>query len=310
MKRNRMMIGMDLWLLPITMKQLYRLVKRRDWCIYELRKADQGVSFYAPLYYRKDIMHAVENPQLIKTTGMLGFLLRQMKRPSRILCVIISVLLWFALSHTIFAVTMSGDKEESKQLIRDTLAQMGYTPPFYDRDMEALKLKVKKQLENNIAWMEISKNGSQYHIQFTTKQFATITPLKNDELIAQKDGVIEHFEIQHGNKLVAINDYVHAGDVLVSNVLVDSANQEQELYVKGRVYAYTWKEVHVEMPKSELAKPFQFYQLLFTARREASKDLREGEKIYKENILQFQDNAGTISMDIHYTLIEDITTPK
>ncbi len=64
------------------------------------------------------------------------------------------------------------------------------------------------------------------------------------------------------------------------------------------------------MPKSELAKPFQFYQLLFTARREASHDLRKDEKIYKENILQFQDNTGTISMDIHYTLLEDITTPK
>ena len=33
-----------------------------------------------------------------------------------------------------------GDKEESKQLIQKTLQEMGYQPPFYDSDMEQMKL--------------------------------------------------------------------------------------------------------------------------------------------------------------------------
>ncbi len=310
MKRERLILGMDKWETALDSTRLYRLVKKHNWSIYELQTSKQGITFYAPVYERKEIARVIEHAHVVTTTGMVGFLFRQMKRPFRIISVMISCCLWFGLSHTIFEITMSGDEEESKQLITKTLNEMGYEPPFYDADMEKMKLDLKKRLENEIAWMEVSKNGSQYHIQFTTKEFATITPLQQHELIAQKDGVIEHFEIQHGNKLVAINDYVHAGDVLVSNLLTDSSNKEQNLYVKGKVYAYTWKEVHVEMPKSELAKPFQFYQLLFTARREASQDLRKDEKIYKENILQFQDNTGTISMDIHYTLLEDITTPK
>ena len=310
MKRERMILGMDKWETALDVARLYRLVKKHNWSIYELQMSKQGITFYAPVYERKEIERVIEHAHVVTTTGMVGFLFRQMKRPFRMISVLISCCLWFILSHTVFEITMSGDKEESKQLITKTLNEMGYEPPFYDADMEKMKLDLKKRLENEIAWMEVSKNGSQYHIQFTTKEFATITPLQQHELIAQKDGVIEHFEIQHGNKLVAINDYVHAGDVLVSNLLTDSSNKEQNLYVKGKVYAYTWKEVHVEMPKSELPKPFQFYQLLFTARREASHDLRKDEKIYKENILQFQDNTGTISMDIHYTLLEDITTPK
>lgn len=310
MKHSRIALGMDEWESALEQKQLYCLVKRHNWCIYEIRVSRKGIRFCAPVYQRKEIARTIEDACLIKTSGMLGFLFRQLKRPSRILCVIVSCLLWFGLSNTVFEITMSGDKEESKQLIQRTLKEMGYHTPFYDSDMEKLKLDLKKQLENEIAWMEVSKSGSRYHIQFTTKEFATITPLKDNQLIAQKDGVIEHFELQHGNKLVAINDYVHAGDVLVDNLLLDSSNKEQQLYVKGRVFAYTWKEVHVEMPKNNIAKPFQFFQLLFTARREASKNLRKDEQIYKENILQFQDNTGTISMDIHYTLLEDITTPK
>lgn len=304
------MIGMDEWLIHTSMIQIMRLFKQRNWSLYDLRQTKEGICFFAPITQRRDIASTFEHAQLRKTTGMLGFLFRQMRRPSRFLCLGCSLLLWYGLTHTIFAITLKGDQEKTKQLIVTTLDEMGYTPPFYGNDMQLMKAEVKKRLENQIAWMEVSKEGSQYHIQFTTKEFAQIEELKHEELIAQKDGIIEHFELQHGNKMVAINDFVHRGDVLVSNVLVDSRNANQEVYVKGKVYAYTWKDVHVEMASNDLPKAFQFYQLLFEARREATKDLRKEEMIHKENILQFQDNAGTISMDIHYTLIEDITTPK
>lgn len=301
---------MDLWELPTSLRQLLHLVKQKGWSIYEPKETKAGVRFYAPVTMRNELHHTFEYATLCDTTGMLGFLFRQLKRPQRILCMIIGVGLWYMCSHTIFDITLSGDKEETKQMIRTTLEEMGYTTPFYDSDMQQMKADVKKKLENNIAWMEVSKEGSKYHIQFTTKEFAQIEELGHDELIAQKDGVIEHFELQHGNKLVQVNDFVHKGDVLVSNILVDSKNANQEVYVKGKVFAYTWKDVHVEMPKSDLPKAFQFYQLLFEARREASKGLTKEESIHKENILQFQDNTGTISMDIHYTLLEDITTPN
>lgn len=310
MKSKQRIIGMDEWWIPCSVLHITHLLKQRGWSIYELRQKQDGIVCYAPITQRKEIYASFEHAQLRKTTGMLGFFFRQMRRPSRILCLFLSMLLWYGLSHTIFAITFKGDKEETKQLLATTLAEMGYVTPFYGKDMQQMKAEVKKRLENQIAWMEVSQTGSRYHIQFTTKEFAEIETLGQDELIAQKDGVIEHFELQHGNKMVQINEFVHKGDVLVSNVLVDSKNTNQEVYVKGKVYAYTWREVHVEMEANELPKAFQFYQLLFEARREVSKDLRKEESIHKENILQFPDNPGTISMDIHYTLIEDITTPK
>lgn len=311
MKRTRRsMIGMDEWAIHITFRHITRLVKQKGWSIYEIRQCEEGVYFYAPVSHRKAIYATFEHAELRRTTGMLGFLFRQIRRPSRILCVFVSILIWLGCTHTIFAITLKGDSDETKQLITDTLNELGYEPPFHDHDMQQMKAEVRKQLENKIAWLEVSKEGSQYHIQFTTKEFATIEALGHEELIAQKDGVIEHFELQHGNKMVQVNDFVHKGDVLVSNVLVDSKNTNKEVYVKGKVYAYTWKDVHVEMPENNLPRPFQFYQLLFEARREASKDLNQTESVHKENILQFQDNTGTISMDIHYTLIEDITTPR
>lgn len=310
MKRKEIRIGMDLWEVPISLPLLVRMVRSQDWRIYEIHNGRHGLRFYAPITLRKQIAHTWEHAQRITTTGMLGFLLRQLRRPSRLLCVLCSLLVWWTLSHTIFAVVISGDQEEGKVKIAQTLQDMGVVTPFFNHDMQQLKSDLKKRLENEIAWMEVYQEGSRYHIQFTTKEFAHIEPLQRNQLVAQKDGVIEHFELQHGNKLVAINDFVHKGDVLVSEVLTDSNQVDQDLYVKGKVFAYTWKEIHVEMPSNSLPQAFAFYQLLFEARRQVSAGLHEPERIAQENVLQFHDNAGTISMDLHYTLIEDITTPK
>lgn len=300
---------MDKWELSYPYDDFLRIVKQKNWSVYEIQLHQDLISFYAPIHCHRDIKHTFECVRYIKTNGMLGFLFRQLHQPRRVLCLLLCIALWYALSHTIFMISIQGDQAETKQLIADTLKEMGYTTPFYAKDMLVMKEDIKKKLENSIAWLEVSQEGSQYHIQFTTKEFVSLEELGHEELIAQKDGVIASFDLQHGSKQVAINDFVHKGDVLVSNVLIDSFQKNKEVYVKGKVYAYTWKDVHVEMPEDDLPEAIHFYQLLFEARREASKDLSKDERIEKENILQFQNNTGTISMDIHYTLYEDITTP-
>lgn len=309
MRSHNRVIGMDKWELSYPYDDFLRIVKKKNWSVYEIQFHQDLISFYAPILCHRDIERTFECVRYIKTNGMLGFLFRQLHQPRRVLCLLLCIFFWYTLSHTIFTISIQGDQAETKQLIEDTLHEMGYTTPFYAKDMLVMKEEVKKKLENSIAWLEVSQEGSQYHIQFTTKEFVSLEELGHEELIAQKDGVIASFDLQHGSKQVAINDFVHKGDVLVSNVLIDSFQKNKEVYVKGKVYAYTWKDVHVEMPEDDLPEAIHFYQLLFEARREASKDLSKDERIEKENILQFQNNTGTISMDIHYTLYEDITTP-
>ena len=44
-------------------------------------------------------------------------------------------------------------------------------------------------------------------------------------------------------------------------------------------------------------------------RGQIAQQLQADEKIIKENVLLFDRNAGTITMKIHYTLLEDLTRP-
>ncbi|MEG2550213.1 MAG: sporulation protein, partial [Erysipelotrichaceae bacterium] len=98
-------------------------------------------------------------------------------------------------------------------------------------------------------------------------------------------------------------------DVLVNNVLLDSMNKEEPLYVLGNVFAYSWQRVEVSMNQSHLPKAFEFFQLLFLARNQVSKDFRANDKIHKENILQFSQDMGKIKMVVLYTTYLDISTP-
>lgn len=307
--KNRKSVGLDKWKVQEDIQEFLRISKRSSLELYDITLHQSGIQFYASCIQRPTIYRCFQTSELLTTTGMLGYLFRSLKKPSRIIAIILSCCLWYGLSHVVFAIDIKGEKKESRQLIEKTLKQMNYEPPFYEQDVQDVKAKLKKKLENDISWLEIAKQGSRYVITYTPKEFASISKLGHEELIAQEDGVIVRFDIQHGNKEHKVHDFVHKGDVLVSNVLDDSKGKKEEVYVKGRVFAYTWEDITVSMDKNKLPKSFNFFELLLQARDEVSKGLKSDDKIYKENILQFSSDMGKIKMVIHYTLMKDITTP-
>ncbi len=126
-----------------------------------------------------------------------------------------------------------------------------------------MKIALNEQLNREFTWVEIEQQGSRLKVRFLPKKSVEQEMLGRDELIAQKDGVIASFDLQHGEKQVQVNDVVKKGDVLVSNILVDSMNNPEEIYVKGRVFAYTWEDFTVSMNDNGMVEGIQFYQLLF-----------------------------------------------
>lgn len=307
--KARKKLGLDLWKVQMSCEDFLHICKQSHLELYDITIHQGNIQFYAAIWQRHVLYRLLPKAVLITTTGMAGYLLRSFTKPSRIISVILAALLWYGLSTTIFEVEIKGEQDESKALIQKTLQQMGYTPPFHHQDEHALKEKLKKQLENDIAWLEIEKRGSRYILTYTPKEFATLEKLHHQELVARKDGVIAQFDIQHGNKVHKVNEFVHKGDVLVSNVITDSKSKNQEVYVKGRVFAYTWQDITVSMDATKLPTSFQYFELLMAARAQVSKDFHKDDKIHKENILQFSKDMGKIKMVIHYTLLQDITTP-
>ena len=130
-----------------------------------------------------------------------------------------------------------------------------------------------------------------------------------ETLIAQRDGIIAGFDVQHGEKRVALNQSVKKGDVLVSSLMADSRGNAEHLHVKGRVFAYTWEKVELEAERSAMPQPLQFFSMLLQARAQVSSSFLKDDRIVSENILQFGEKAGKIKLVIHYTLYRDISSP-
>lgn len=307
---NRRAMGLDAWRVDMPVETFLRIVKVFDLELYDISFQKTAICFYAHVWQRRNIVYALKEAELVATTGAIAYLLRSLRKPYRLLALLISMLLWYVCSQTVLTIDIRGESEKHRQLIASTLQELGYRTPFYDKDLAEMKAKLKKRLENDIAWLEAYQEGSRYVITYTPKEFAKLQVLKQDALIAQEDGVIAQFEVSHGSKCRRVNEFVHKGEKLVDNVLLDSKGQDAKTDVEGRVYAYVWKDVRVTMPSNRLPKSLQFFDLLMEARRIASLDFRIGDKISKENILQFSTDMGKIEMVVHYTLYKDITTPR
>ena len=300
--------GLDQWSLDFNLNVFLQSAKANNWTIYEVRQNDT-ITFYASIMNRASIVKTYPQIVHLKTTGIVGMLLRSVRSWDRLLAAAAAISLWWLLSSSIFNIEILGEGTFNRTKIYDALTSLNAVPPFLLEDKQALKIALYEQLNREFTWVEIEQQGSRLKVRFLPKKSVEQEMLGRDELIAQKDGVIASFDLQHGEKQVQVNDVVKKGDVLVSNILVDSMNNPEEIYVKGRVFAYTWEDFTVSMNDNGMVEGIQFYQLLFKARRIVSEKLGEDERIVSENILQFYKNDDTINMDLHYTLLEDISSP-
>lgn len=299
---------MDVWEVDLPPVLFFERCRTQGICVYECTITKDRVHFYASLLQRRRIRRVFETARLLYTSGMTGYFLRSFRKPQRIAALLLSAMLWLLLSSCIFEIRISGEEEACKQAITDALREKGYQPPFRAASEDEVKRTLKERTADSISWLEVERIGSRYHIRYTPKRRAEKTTAGREELVARKDGVIQRFDIQHGEKKAAVSQVVHKGDLLVANTLTDSKGKQQELFVEGRVFAYTWRDVRIEM-KDEGIRAFQYFEALMEARRSVSADFHKDDEIVEENILQFQREAGKINMVIHYTLLQDITTP-
>ena len=162
--KNKKEIGLDEWKLPVSMLHVLNVAGQHEIELYDVSEHASYTSCFVPVFQRYHMRHLFEQGILVKTTGMLGYCLRSLKKPYRVAGLLCAIALWYVMSHMIYEVNIKGSDAQSTALIKETLAQMEIVPPFYDTDMQSIKQTLKKTLEHKIAWLEIEKQGSRYNI--------------------------------------------------------------------------------------------------------------------------------------------------
>lgn len=295
-----MMKGYDVYQFHGELFQLLEECQSLKIEIFEVQN-NSIITFLSTFKYRK-ILNQQEKMEYLYTLGILGMMFRFFRDPAKIISFTLAALLLIILNHTIFSVEILGDTVYHQKLIQTQLKE--FQPPFLYFDSNEMMIELRK-LTQELNWFSIYQQGSRLEIHYLPRKKMNLLKHQQYDLIALKNGVIAHFEVFKGNKVVKVNEYVKKGDVLVSHILFNSSNEEKTTEVFGKVYAFTFKKVEVKIKKNKFPKALQYYECLLRSRNQIRLD--ENEKIMKEIPLQFEEDFDTIKMINYYVLYEMIS---
>ena len=301
-------IGLDLWRSKESTDVIFALVIQNHIALFEFYVKDNYQYFYTEIYQRKTVQKVFSNIEYIRTSGMLGFLFQHCTNIRFSISCITIVCFWIVVQQITFAYQVKGEEGNVKEEIVQYLEQCNF--PNYLPSLDFIKNELYVQFANRLSWLEVYQQGGLLTISFAEKKNVEIEELSREPLVAMKNAMIVSFDVQHGYKRVKEHDFVYEGTILVDSYMLDSTNEPKELFVKGKVYGYTWYTITSSCLKEDsLHEGIMFFRLLLDARQQISVYLDQNEKIVKETILQYRTDKGTILLQVHYTLLEDITVP-
>lgn len=293
-----------------SLQEFYDMVSRSNIVVYSVEINDTFIFFKINLI---DSIKLRGNSRCkkCKIYGILGLLFRQFHSVRRVLGVAVFLVIIIALRMVCFEIHIVCDDSTVENIVQSAVNEMNLY--FWrEEDFRQLEESLRKDYFTEIEWINISKSGSYMEIEVKRREKIEVKDNSYNSLIAYKDGVIAAFDVKSGYKLVSLDDYVVAGEELITSKFIDTSGKEQQTFVLGKVYAYTYTEItkSIHWPYNfDLTKPWAFFNLLFECRNEIANELSYDEMIIDENILQFSFEEGTINMKILYTLYEDITHP-
>lgn len=169
-----------------------------------------------------------------------------------ILCLLLSIVFLYALSHIILSVDiMYNDKEIvdmiSKQLAKYDIKKFSLKKSYVY--LNNIKSQILKDNKDSLEWLEIEESGTKYIVRLVErKKEAKIKEYEYQSIVASKDATIVSVNAYSGEKIKQTNEYVKKGDVVISGILTKPDGTNLYTKAKGMVTAEVWYEVSVEYP--------------------------------------------------------------
>ncbi|MFZ3588198.1 sporulation protein YqfD [Bacillus sp. DJP31] len=160
------------------------------------------------------------------------------------------LLILFILSNMVWNIEVRGANPETEHIIRKELQKIGVEKgkfQFMINDVDEIQKHLSDKI-NDITWVGVDLNGTTYHLQVVEKNQPKKTEFFSPRhLVARKKAVISNMYVEEGQALVAINDYVQKGDLLVSG-FIGKEGQTEVVSARGKIMGETWFKADVTVP--------------------------------------------------------------
>ena len=170
-----------------------------------------------------------------------------------ILSFIVGILFLFFLSNLIFEIEVVHTDSYIRELVLSELNNYDIKKYSLLKDYDYIE-KVKKNILNNhkdmIEWLEIERIGTKYKIRVEKRVIKDINESNvYQHIIAKKPAIIMKIRASNGEVIKKINDYVKAGDIIISGNIFRNGNVIDNVAAKGEVFGEVWYKVKVDIPK-------------------------------------------------------------
>jgi len=116
-------------------------------------------------------------------------------------------------------------------------------------ELSKIKKRIIDKYSDKIEWLEIERKGTSYFVRYEPKINNNISSdNKVYDIVANKNALILKLDIQNGQILKNINEYVHINDMIVSSDIKLFDETKNIISAKGNVYGEVWYKVNVKYP--------------------------------------------------------------
>jgi similar to stage IV sporulation protein len=195
----------------------------------------------------------------IKEKKGTPFLLRRIWRRNGILFGMASfIVLLFLLSNMIWNINITGANPKTEYQLRKAAVELGVTKGkfiFLLPNVREIQRSLTEKMDN-VTWIGVTKHGTTYHFEVVEKEIPKAKLITGPRhLVAKKEAVIHSVFVEKGQPVIAVNDYVQKGSLLVSGYIGKEKNPKL-VSAKGKIFGEVWYESKVEVP---LTTSFQTY---------------------------------------------------
>ncbi len=280
--------------------------------LFDVESKEYVTKFKAPIKYKKMIIELFPNAINESEFGIWIFIKKRILNVSMIISLLTSMIFFNYLSNLIFKIEIKGDYPSFENTLINSLEDnnlLKYKKFPKSSELLAIEETLLEKHYEEIEFLEIRRSGSTLKIKYNKRRKSIELPKPTNNIYAKKDGIIKQILVKTGVVEVSINQFVKEGDLLINDTIIDNNNNEIFIGCEGKIYAYTWYLYEISYKNDKkMTSDEVFIYLLDEARNKANKNIDgEDEYIEKENVLQFIENASTITLKVHYTLVEDIT---
>lgn len=189
---------------------------------------------------------------LIKYDGFNYYKLIVKQYLINIIFIFLSIIFIFFVSNLIVDIKYNIKDQKLIKKINVELSQRGISKFTFKKsydELEIIKNKILKSLDEDIEWLEITRNGMIYKVDIEKR--VDKKPLKKDNycnVFAKKDGIIKNILISNGVSIVSENDYVKKGDLLISGDIINNEENVGKVCASGIVMGEVWYKSTVKVP--------------------------------------------------------------